>query len=198
MAKLSELQDNFDDNSFNTGKFDRYDAAHVVEQNGRLEMSSILAGDYFICYSIATYDMTDSGVFLQLVDAGNQSLPSWEIYPIVLFKDIDNYVEWAMIGDIFYVFKHVAGSGSTQGSPLAYNSAVHKWLRIRETAGTMYFDWSTDGTNWTTHTSLATPFDVTSMEFNITVGTYDSEATTTTMIIDNLNIIKGGFIQMFD
>ncbi|MGW6743791.1 LamG-like jellyroll fold domain-containing protein [Streptomyces sp. NPDC055025] len=40
---------------------------------------------------------------------------------------------------------------------LTYSPIAHAWLRIREAAGTLYWDTSGDGHNWTTRRTLATP-----------------------------------------
>ncbi|MYZ37350.1 MULTISPECIES: LamG-like jellyroll fold domain-containing protein, partial [unclassified Streptomyces] len=40
---------------------------------------------------------------------------------------------------------------------LTYSPTAHAWFRIREAAGTLYWDTSGDGHNWTTRRTLATP-----------------------------------------
>ncbi|MEV0441801.1 hypothetical protein AB0I84_35135 [Streptomyces spectabilis] len=49
--------------------------------------------------------------------------------------------------------------GYTDGAAtvLTYNPALHGWLRIRESAGTTYWETSHDGYAWTVRRSLATP-----------------------------------------
>ena len=44
------------------------------------------------------------------------------------------------------------------------------WMRIRESSGALYFDWSTDGAYWTNWYSLATPVPVDSLTFGIHAG----------------------------
>jgi hypothetical protein len=48
---------------------------------------------------------------------------------------------------------------SSDGSPttLTYSPIDHAWLRIREASGTVYFETSGDGSDWTVRRSLATP-----------------------------------------
>ncbi|MEU0181770.1 hypothetical protein ABZ312_11365 [Streptomyces sp. NPDC006207] len=50
-------------------------------------------------------------------------------------------------------------AGSTDASPtvLTYDPIQHGWLRIRETSGTVYWETSSDGYNWSVQRSLATP-----------------------------------------
>ncbi|NUL09063.1 hypothetical protein [Streptomyces lunaelactis] len=49
--------------------------------------------------------------------------------------------------------------GGTDGSPtiLTFAPIAHLWLRIRETAGTLYWETAGDGYNWTVRRSMATP-----------------------------------------
>jgi hypothetical protein len=47
-----------------------------------------------------------------------------------------------------------------------------KWLRLRESGGTLFFDYSADGTNWTSLTSVADPFTLTSFNAVIQQGSY--------------------------
>jgi len=185
---MSDLTDNFDDNSFDTAQWMRTNGTQVVEQNQRLELSSILGGNYVGCFSVGHYDLTSSEAFLELVDGGNQSLASWEAYPLVLSRDSSNVLEWRLIGGTLQAYKRVGGSGSNQGSGITYNSSVHKWLRIREASGTTYWDYSTDGISWTNHTSLSNPFVLDTMRAEINVGTWQAEGSTTAMFIDNFNV----------
>ncbi|MEV0779171.1 hypothetical protein [Streptomyces sp. NPDC050428] len=40
---------------------------------------------------------------------------------------------------------------------LTYSPVAHRWLRLREDSGTLYWETSADGTNWTVRRSSATP-----------------------------------------
>lgn len=186
---METLQDDFNDNSFNTIKWTRTNDTQVVENNSSLEMSSDLAGNYVAVDSVSYYDLTGSHILLELADAGNQALTSWETYPLTLIMTGGNYVQFRLIGGLLKVYKKIGASATQLGSTITYDSAIHKWLRIREHNGTMYFDWSTDGINWTNITSVLNPITVSSLQVELSVGTWQAEATTTTMIIDNINYV---------
>ncbi|WP_405431098.1 LamG-like jellyroll fold domain-containing protein [Streptomyces anulatus] len=53
----------------------------------------------------------------------------------------------------------VSDVGGSDGSPviLPYDPIEHAWLRIRETAGTVYWETSSDGWDWVIRRSLSTP-----------------------------------------
>ncbi|MFC5217338.1 LamG-like jellyroll fold domain-containing protein [Streptomyces coerulescens] len=50
---------------------------------------------------------------------------------------------------------------------LTYSPFSHAWLRIRETAGTVFWETSSDGASWTVRRSLATPAWVTSQTLTV-------------------------------
>ncbi|KND29911.1 LamG-like jellyroll fold domain-containing protein [Streptomyces stelliscabiei] len=56
--------------------------------------------------------------------------------------------------------------GFSDGTPtnLTYSAIDHAWLRVRESAGTVYWETSGDGFIWTTRRTLATPAWVTSQQ----------------------------------
>jgi hypothetical protein len=62
------------------------------------------------------------------------------------------------------------------------------WLRIRESGGTTFWDWSASGSSWTNFASMANPTEVTSLYVQIWAGHYAAE-TDTTAVFDNVNIV---------
>jgi hypothetical protein len=50
---------------------------------------------------------------------------------------------------------------------IAYSAIEHKWLRMRESSGTVYWETSGDGFGWTVRRSLATPSWVTSQTLTV-------------------------------
>ncbi|MFF1843047.1 LamG-like jellyroll fold domain-containing protein [Streptomyces sp. NPDC058217] len=60
-------------------------------------------------------------------------------------------------------------TGFADGSPvnLTYSAIDHVWLRVRESGGTVYFETSGDGFDWTVRRTLATPSWVTSQTVTV-------------------------------
>lgn len=54
---------------------------------------------------------------------------------------------------------------------LTYSPYSHAWLRVRESAGTVYWETSNDGSSWTVRRSLATPAWVTSETLTVELPT---------------------------
>jgi hypothetical protein len=78
--------------------------------------------------------------------------------------------------------------GVTTNVSVAYNSVNHRWWRIRETAGTMYWETSPNGTSWTTIRSKASVI-LDQLEIALIAGYYGTEPTPGSMQIASLNII---------
>ncbi|CBG71865.1 hypothetical protein SCAB_48141 [Streptomyces scabiei 87.22] len=64
------------------------------------------------------------------------------------------------------VLAAMSQTGFSDGTPtnLTYSAIDHAWLRVRESAGTVYWETSGDGFIWTTRRTLATPAWVTSQQ----------------------------------
>ena len=74
----------------------------------------------------------------------------------------------------------------------AYNSSVHKFFRIRQASGIVYWDYSTDGTAWTNMYSEAAPIDTSQLLLEILAGFYDDDTNPTTAIFDHVNTDASG------
>ncbi len=71
-------------------------------------------------------------------------------------------------------------SGTNSDTGVTWNGSTMKWWRIRETAGTVYWETSPDGTpgSWTVRRSLATPFSVAVGTIELNAGVYNSSVAT--------------------
>lgn len=134
--------------------------------------------------SISAYDLTGASCFVNIANVGSQVLVSAESVPLDLnFSASANRLFFYVNGGNIICYKTVASVQTQVGSSATYSAVTHKWLRIRESAGTTFFDRSADGITWTNMTSLANPFAVTALFVASSLGTYNSEASSTTMKI---------------
>lgn len=185
MALMQTLSDNFNDNSINTAI---WDADNATESGGQLSISlSTGQGTFNGLYSDSTYDLTASYAHVQLVSAGSLAVNTAELYPVELYDATQSdYLYWALeyASDELVAYK-IDGSLS-ELYRVAYNSSTHAWLRIREASGTIYFDSSTDGLNWTNRASTTVGFAVTALH-----GAMDAtnpSSGSTTAVFDNWNV----------
>lgn len=153
--------------------------------------STVSSTNYYGIDTTAQYDLTGSVASIKVVNQGNQALTSWEAYPVFMYLDATNDISWLITGGSLGARKTIAGSSTAQGSTVTYSLVTHKYLRIRESAGTVYWDYSADGSSWTNQTSIAVSslFPVTCLRGQVLVGTYASEASATTLKVDDWNIL---------
>lgn len=95
-------------------------------------------------------------------------------------------MRWVTEGPDIYAQSYFGGVKTTHTS-FAYTSA-HKWWRIREATGTIYWDASPNGFDWTNYASYVYAIDVSVVKVMIRGLAYKAETNPGTFIIDNYNI----------
>jgi hypothetical protein len=182
-ASISTLTDNFNDNSIDAAKWNNSGSA---EANNELELTTTLAPCDIYIYSVDSYDLTGSQATIKVIDAGNQSLFSLQVFPIEIYKnDFSDSVQWCIRQGNIYALQ----TASTVLASATYVDATYKYLKIREAGGTTYFDYSADGITWTNFYSFANPFVVTSILALIEASTFNIELSTTTAKVEDFNIL---------
>lgn len=190
-SKTETLKDDFNAGSIDPFRWNSFGTTTTItEADGMIEMVTSTTNGYAGLDSARFYDLTGSFVSMQLVNAGNQALVSLEVIPIKVF-DVsgNNTLFWYVNQNTLAVYKKVAGV-QTQITNTPYNSGLHKYFRIRESGGTTFFDYSGDGENWTNFTSLANPINVTALTLEPSVGTFNNELSSTTVLMDNFNVFQ--------
>lgn len=185
---LSSLVDSFDTNTLDTIKWSPW-GLNLKNVNKEIEVITTSTSSYSGMTSQNTFNLTGSSGYVQLIDAGNQSIVSYEIkFNLWLTSSSTNALFWYLNQGVLQAFKTVATT-QTQLAAVAYDPLIHKYLRIMEASGTVYWDYSTDGSNWTTFVSALVSglFAITSIYAEISVGTWTSEGSTTTAKLDNFN-----------
>ena len=185
-GKMVDLYYNFNDNSMDTAKWGSFGTG-VAETSNELQLTTALAGGSKGYYSIQQWDFQQSEASTELVNAGNQALVSLQVYPVLIEVDSNNRLIWQVSGNVIYAQTVIDGS-TTNVFSTAYSSTTHKYFKIRERFGITYWEYSTDGENWTIAYQLTTPLDITNVNMQIQIGTYAVEGSTTTAIFDNFNV----------
>jgi hypothetical protein len=185
MPKAHTLVDNFNDNTLDTGKWNPQGATR--ETNGRIEMphpSNGASANYL--YSLITYDLTDSEIRVELVRAPRANSPT-QVRVLVRPNDYTVYLALYMQGGALYVNHSVNGTGVNH-RVASYDPALHRWLRLREAHGTIYYETSPDGNTWSTLDSYATPFDVSSVILELASTLSNTAPSAGTVVFDNFNV----------
>jgi hypothetical protein len=191
MAKAHLLVDNFNDDTIDTVKWTAYAAPapaaeRIRETNGRIEIQPASgATGYSGLGANAPVDLTGSQLVVELV----QALPvrvAGEAY-LTASKDGSNWINMAVWDGVIGVTRKVAGTLS-HPCTLPYVPERHRWLRLREEAGTTYWETSPDGDAWEVLYSQANPFILTALMPDFGAGIWDPTPSPGTAIFDNFNV----------
>jgi hypothetical protein len=187
MAKIETFKDNFDFGGRDSGKWEDGGSQINIGTSLSVKITSTTGAQYNTLSSIDTFDLTGSHSHAQLVDAGDQTITSLEVYPVHLANG-NNSLSVMISGNVVAARKKINSTSTTVGSTLTYDSATMKWFRIREAAGTTYWEYATDpDSTWTTIASASNPITVTALHVEIIEGTWQAESSTTVVEIDNVN-----------
>lgn len=181
--------ENWASNSFSSAWFD-WGGVQATVSNQLLNISSTTAAGFYGVELSTAYDLTGYAVINQLVSVGIRTLSTYEVYPIYIKikGDSSNQLFWFIdSSNVLKAFKKVAGSNTAIATG-TYDPTVHKYFRIRESLGTIYFDYSTDSTNWFQFASTSNPFAITSVTIGQQVGTSGTEVSPATAILDNFSL----------
>ena len=178
--KVETLTDDFA--TQDTAKWNYYGTASAT--GGRLSLpvlSSYAAG----CdtNTKGLYDLTGSSALVEAitpaVGAGGKEI-FFEIQ-----VDSANGESMYVSGSSLYFREKVGGTPNQTSIP--YNATTHRWWRMRESGGSIFWDTSPDGTNWVNQRSKVAGISVTSMLVLFSAGYYGTESASTAFF-DNLNV----------
>jgi hypothetical protein len=198
MALAETLQDNFNDNSFNSGLWELDTLTQSVstgvtvnETNQRLEITpeTSLTGSRYRGYrSVATYDLTGSYVLVEVPQVAGPGNTDTILAALV---DASNFYRILKESSLLY-FQDVVASTYTNVN-IIYNATNHRWWRIRHVVSgdTIRFDTSPDGQAWTEQRSIARVLTITAMDIGVEAGTFESTASIVPAHFDNFNIAGG-------
>lgn len=187
---IASCRDDFTDNSqspmwadsFTTG------SATKAETGGQavLTLPSSTAGAHSAFYtSSATYDLTGDSCFFTVGTMVATGVAATAYFQ--LFADSLNQVYWRQVSNTITA-RYTLGGVDVQLFTAAWSATTYKYLRIRESGGTIFWDSSTNGTTWTNRASNGgLPF-VTSVfvQFGASCGNVASPGS---LKLDEVNLI---------
>ena len=175
--------------SLSPDKWANWGGAQVVAQDGQFKSTTTLTANYYGMDSNERFDLTGSDVSIEIVSVGNQALTSFEVIPMQLFLDANNALFWLITGNTLAAYHKVATTNTQVGSGVTFNGTTHKYLRIRESGGTTFWEYSADRDTWTTLASESNAIAVTLLGVTLMCGCWAVEASATTAIYKDLNTL---------
>jgi hypothetical protein len=190
---MSSLTDNFNGSGSQPDptKWDGF--GNYSQANGVLQLkTNTTAGSNGLTSHIA-YQMFNSSLQIRVLSAGNQALTSVEVFPLIFSQNAANQMYWYINQNVIKAIS-VVTNVTTTFNTAPFNLTTFQYLRIRELNGTIYWDYSADGVNWMNFASRSTPTVGLTLgqDFaGIQIGNFNTEATTTTALFDDFNIVSG-------
>lgn len=133
--------------------------------------------------TINTYDLTNSYVLLEIISVLSGSAAD---STLSINLNANNKLIFQVENGTLYAGILNAGSRTNPWSA-SFDSINHKWWRIREASGYVYWETSADGNTWTTRYHVADPFSLTAISIDIAGTSYGVVANAGTFQFANLN-----------
>ncbi|HEX8245522.1 MAG TPA: hypothetical protein VF541_18565, partial [Longimicrobium sp.] len=182
MAKAHTLMEDFNDNSPDTTRWWVFGDAREVNRRLELWQASGAANSYAGYTAKGTYDLTGSQIWVELVRAPRTGQARLRAY-----LSEGNELSIGLVDGVFRC-EQQSGGAYLVFLTLPYDPQAHRWLRIRELNGTVYWETSPDAGAWTTLYSAPAPFALTAISPGIFTGTYQAAPSPGVVIFDNLNV----------
>ncbi len=161
-------------------------ARHSIVSN-RLQIAvPANTNGYYALGTIQSFDLRGNAVVVEVPQTLNNGT-SCETQMVVLINGTNSALIFK--GNASMIFRHRANGTNSDSGAVTYNATTHRWWRIRESGGTIFWDTSPDGITWTNRRSLASALNWSVVTIQVNAGTYDtSQATPGTAIFDNVNL----------
>jgi hypothetical protein len=178
------LTDNFDGAVIDTAKWNvTADAGtSAYQQDGRLKLKGPAASatGYVTLESVSTYDLTGKSAFVALRQIASRALfeSVVETAPLSVTLDASNLLVWYISNGSLKARKRVSAS-NTDVYSVTYNTTTHRWFRIREAGGSIYFDTAPSTasnppieTDWVNRHTESNPFALTAIKVSVSTGAW--------------------------
>ncbi len=180
------IQDDFNDNARGPQWFQFISSGmSVVEQNQRLEVrTAILSQNAYAGYSSRDkFDLRGGSLSAELVSSDTQAV-GWQMH---LSVDLATSRDVGWLIEAGTAIAYSAQRGALGDIPLGANT---RWLRIRESGGSTFYEHSADGVSWTTFRTEANEFSFASVGMTIQAGTNRTVSPSRLGIWDNVNLAE--------
>ena len=186
MPGLNELADDFADGTLNTTLWSgSYGDPTESDGKAHIPCSTGYAG----LKSASTYTLADNTVFLRLHAPDPTGATSAAASVFVLSSvggtDAGYIVDAAQNALGLYLREGYADGNAVF---LTYDDNDHAWLRLRETASTLYWETSPDGFAWTVRRSAASPAWLADTDLAFLVEGHRDAGPTTPIDLDTVNV----------
>jgi hypothetical protein len=181
---LANYSDNFNDNSLDAAKWTPWSGGDVTETAQTLQIQSNTAAAYKGMNSAFKGSLVGSYAHVEVphVLTGLTSAST-----MLQVGPDDQHTITLYVGGTTFAAEYQINGVFTTPATTPYNATTHRWWRIREASGTVYYEYSADSATWSVLTSVAAPFSLTNVRISLFIGTDAANVSTDTAIFDNVN-----------
>jgi hypothetical protein len=184
MAKVHTFVEDFNDNTADTAKWWVFGDAREINRRLECRQASSAANSYAGYTAKGTFDLTSSMLWIELVRGPRMGQARLRAY-----LSEGNELSIGLVDGLLRCEQQVNGAYLVFLTA-PYDPQVHRWLRLRERSGRVYWETSPDGCAWTTLYDNPAPFAVTAVSPGIFTGTYEPVPAPGLAIFDNLNVAE--------
>jgi hypothetical protein len=188
LPKLETLVDTFDSSLDKAVKWPNSSSGAVWDASGRAKIPCTAGAEWIETDQNGTYNLTGSYLSAKMMppSVGNGTREMWLEVQRGGVVNQDKF-SIGVSGSTLYLRRWIAGSISGE-TTVAFDALNMAYWRIRESAGTIYFDTSASGQTWNNQFSVAPGFAITSVWASISSNYYGTE-TAADSFVDNVNYI---------
>jgi hypothetical protein len=189
MAKAITRVDNFNDN-FNAGGWTA-SSAQITETNRRVEIRPLPSQSGLVLSTYTsgvTFDLTESEERVELIRALAQATGTVTLLSAQV--DANNSVSVAVRVGMLRAEQVVAGTATVRNQ-VPFDPRTHRWLRLRHTGGTLFWEYSADGNRFEILFSGTPPITLTTVFLVFGAGTTTDVEAPGFAVFDNFNFIEG-------
>lgn len=167
----------------------------VVESGGRARVPCSTAFSAYQSASVYTLDESSLACRVYAPAVGGATVEA--LAEVLVITSVGGTDGGFSVNTVTGQISLVSRSGYFDGSAvvLPYSATVHAWLRLRESAGTLYWDTSPDGSAWTTRRSSASPAWVNDANLSVVLAGHRNNGVDDHAEFDNFNLIRGARVE---
>ncbi|NLE18453.1 MAG: hypothetical protein GX632_07940, partial [Propioniciclava sp.] len=191
MALLDTLTDDFDDGTVDAAKWpSNYNTAGAAptEAGGRAQVPCDTGFAAFA--SGGSYTLADSYALVEMYPpaAGGAAAEAWaQLLVTSSTAGTDAIIEVNAVSGLLNMAVR-ASYFDPDAETLTYDPDEHRWLRIREESGTLYWDTSGDGETWTEQRAATSPSWVGDADLEVQLISHRDGGTPDVAEFDNFNL----------
>lgn len=155
--------DRFNDNIHQDTRYHTFGdtGTSIAFVNKEVEFTIANVAGYATIQSWDLYDIRNKRVYSRLVDRGDPAAQA-DVLPVLIGDDSgQEALMWIISGNNMTARTTIGGTGTdltnlvNGGTNMPYYANIHKWFGVRETQGTIWWEWSTDGWTWVPYARIS-------------------------------------------